>query len=65
MKKTTRKVLSAFLMLLFTGLMVIVASDTPCTDMWSACVNKKGYPNQECNDLWDHCMYVMYGQKSA
>ncbi len=61
MKKTTRKVLSAFLMLLFTGLMVIVASNTPCTDMWSACVDRLGYPNAGCEMLWRACMFIMYG----
>jgi len=58
-KKKSVKFVLIFMVILL-GASIVFASDTPCTDMWSACVNLLGYPNIFCNLLWELCIAILY-----
>ena len=54
-------VLTLFLLLLFgVSITIIDALQEPCTDAWSRCIEINGYPDVECDELWEICMRILY-----
>ena len=59
----TKKILFSLIIIVaiigvFTPL--INASLNPCTDMWERCIEINGYPNQDCELLWEICIHTLY-----